>query len=263
MTKVTINGAAGRMGLKLVTLAVNSDNFELYSAVDREGHENIGDDIGLLAGLGNINCPLKDTFEGKPDVIIDFSLPVGAQKAIEWAKTSKTALVIGTTGIDEQLSSSIDEASKVIAIVQATNMSTGMNLLFSMVGKIAETLGEDYDIEITEAHHRFKKDAPSGTAHTLAENICKQTGRNYPGDLVHGREGKECPRRQGSIGMHAVRGGDIVGEHSVMYSTLGETVTISHSAHSRETFVRGALRAAQWVVGKPPRRYTMQDVLGL
>jgi 4-hydroxy-tetrahydrodipicolinate reductase len=250
------------MGLKLVTLAVNSDKIELYSAVDREGHESIGDDAGLLAGLGKINCPLTDKFEGKPDVIVDFSLPAGAQKAIEWAKTSKTALVIGTTGIDEQLSSSIDEAAKVIPIVQATNMSTGMNLLFSMVGKIAEALGEDYDIEITEAHHRFKKDAPSGTALTLAENICKQTGRNYPDDLVHGREGKDCPRRQGSIGMHAVRGGDIVGEHSVMYSTLGETVTISHSAHSRETFVRGALRAAVWIAGKPPRRYTMVDVLG-
>jgi 4-hydroxy-tetrahydrodipicolinate reductase len=142
-------------------------------------------------------------------------------------------------------------------------MSLGMNLLFSIVGKVAAALGPEYDIEITEAHHRLKKDAPSGSALSLAKSICESTKRDYPGCLVSGREGKDVPRQAGTIGMHAIRAGDIVGRHSVIYGAQGETITISHDAHSRDTFARGALRAAQWVLNQKPGLYSMQDVLGL
>jgi 4-hydroxy-tetrahydrodipicolinate reductase len=138
-----------------------------------------------------------------------------------------------------------------------------MNLLFAMVGKVAKSLGEDYDIEIIEAHHRLKKDAPSGSALSLAESVCKETGRTYPDCIINGRQGKEALRKKGEIGMHAIRAGDIIGQHTVMYSTMGESVTIAHNATTRDTFARGALRAAGWVVHQKPGLYSMRDVLGL
>jgi 4-hydroxy-tetrahydrodipicolinate reductase len=138
-----------------------------------------------------------------------------------------------------------------------------MNVLFALAGKTASMLGDDYDIEIIEQHHRFKKDAPSGSALTLAENICKATAKKFPACLTHGRSGKDALRQKGTIGMHAVRAGDITGVHSVVFSTLGETVTLNHTAHSRDTFARGALRAAQWLIGKKPGLYSMTDVLDL
>ena len=138
-----------------------------------------------------------------------------------------------------------------------------MNVLFSLVGKVAQMLGAEYDTEIIEQHHRFKKDAPSGSALTLAENICKATGKKFPDSLVYGRSGKDALRQEGTIGMHAVRGGDITGVHSVIFSTLGETVTLNHTAHSPDTFAYGALRAAKWLIGKKPGLYSMADVLGI
>jgi 4-hydroxy-tetrahydrodipicolinate reductase len=138
-----------------------------------------------------------------------------------------------------------------------------MNVLFSLAGKIAAMLGDDYDIEIIEQHHRFKKDAPSGSALTIAEKICDATERDYPGSLVYGRSGKNAMRRKGEIGIHAIRAGDITGIHSVIFGCLGETFTLNHTAHSRDTFIRGALRAAKWIVGKEPALYSMADVLGL
>ena len=138
-----------------------------------------------------------------------------------------------------------------------------MNVLFSLVGKVASMLGDEYDIEIIEQHHHFKKDAPSGSALTLAENICSATGREFPGSLVHGRSGKEALRQKGTIGVHAIRAGDITGEHSVIFCTLGEKLTLNHTAHSRDTFARGALRAAKWLIGKEPKLYSMSDILGI
>jgi 4-hydroxy-tetrahydrodipicolinate reductase len=138
-----------------------------------------------------------------------------------------------------------------------------MNVLFNLVGKVAMLLGEDYDVEIIEQHHRFKKDAPSGSAKTLAENICKATGRDFPQSLIHGRNGKDVLRQKDTIGVHAVRAGDITGVHSVVFSTLGETVTLNHTAHSRDTFARGALRAAKLLVGKKPSLYSMSEILGI
>jgi 4-hydroxy-tetrahydrodipicolinate reductase len=171
-------------------------------------------------------------------------------------------MVIGTTGLTESQLAEVADAAGSIPIVQAPNMSVGVNLLFRLAGQVAKALGAEYDVEITETHHRFKKDAPSGTALALARSICDATGRELADVAVHGRSG-ESPRKAGEIGMHALRLGDTVGEHRVDFGCLGETVTVMHSAHSRDTFARGALRAAEWVVGRPAGLYTMLDVLGL
>ncbi|RKY07434.1 MAG: 4-hydroxy-tetrahydrodipicolinate reductase [Planctomycetota bacterium] len=258
-----INGAAGRMGKRIVALACESGQFNIVGATDYPQHPDMGKDIGLLAGIEPINVPLTAAFPDSAAVMIDFSLPQAADAAIDYCAKNGVSLVMGTTGLSEAQLTKLKNASCKIAIVQATNMSLGMNLLFATVGKVAKALGENYDIEIVEAHHRFKKDAPSGTALSLAEAVCQETGRDYPGSLTHGRQGKETSRQKGTIGMHAIRGGDIVGEHRVIYSTLGETVTISHSAHTRDTFVRGALGAAEWVASQNPGLYDMQDVLRL
>jgi 4-hydroxy-tetrahydrodipicolinate reductase len=260
---LVIHGAAGRMGRRILALVVEERIFDIVGAVDRPDHPDAGKDAGVLAGVSALGIKLGGEFPQKASVVIDFSLPQAAAKTIEWCQKCGAALVIGTTGLEKTQIDALQTAAKKIAIVQATNMSPGMNLLFSIVGKVAAALGPEYDIEITETHHRLKKDAPSGSALSLAKSICEATGRDYPACLVHGREGKDVPRQAGTIGMHAIRAGDIVGKHAVIYSTQGETITISHNAHSRDTLARGALRAAQWVLNQKPGLYSMQDVLGL
>ncbi len=258
-----IKGAAGRMGQRILALAVEQKAFHLVGAVDYADHPDLGRDIGTLAGLEPLNVELSSKFPDTADVMIDFSLPAAADESIDYCRKNNVALVLGTTGLSPSQMDKLRSAAEKIAVMQATNMSVGMNLLFALVGKVAQSLGAAYDIEIVEAHHRFKKDAPSGTALSLAEAICKDTGRDYPGCLTHGRHGNDTQRQEGTIGMHAVRGGDIVGQHSVIYSTLGETVTIAHNAHTRDTFARGAIRAAMWVTQQKPGLYNMLDVLGL
>ena len=261
--KLVVNGAAGRMGRRIVALAVEGKEFELAGAIEYAQCPLLGQDAGAVAGVGSINVGLSAVWPNKADVAIDFSLPQSTDATIENCVNNGIALVLGTTGLSNEQLDKCKLAARTIPVVQATNTSLGMNLLFATVGKVAKSLGEEYDIEIVEAHHRFKKDSPSGSALSLAESVCKETGRDYPGCLVHGREGKEALREKGTVGMHAIRGGDIIGQHSVIYSTLGETVTISHNAHSRDTFVRGALHAAKWILDKQPGLYDMQDVLGL
>jgi 4-hydroxy-tetrahydrodipicolinate reductase len=261
--KLIICGAVGRMGRRIVALAAEEGVFEIAGAVEKTGHPDLGKDAGVLAGVAQLNVKVADGFPAKADVVIDFSLPEAADGSIDYCSGNKTGLVLGTTGLSDSQRKKIEAASSKIPIVCATNMSVGMNTLFALVGKVASMLGPDYDIEIVEQHHRFKKDAPSGSALTLAENIAKATGKKFPDCLTHGRSGKDALRDKGTIGMHAVRAGDIVGIHSVILSTLGETVTLNHTAHSRDTFVRGALRAAGWLVNKKPGLYSMADVLGL
>lgn len=264
MSDIIVHGAGGRMG-KYVLQVLNSDNsVKIAAAVDYKDHPDLGKDAGILAGLEALNVPLSADFPAqKADVIIDFSLPQALDRLLEYSQTSKTPLILCTTGLDDSDLEKAKKAAKSIPIVQATNMSVGMNLLFSIVGKVAAALGPDYDVEIVEAHHRYKKDSPSGTALTLAEKICDATGRDYPGHLVHGRHTRDEARTPREIGMHAVRGGDIVGKHEIILSTLGETLTLSHNAHSRKTFAIGALRATKWIIGKPAGLYSMIDVLGL
>jgi 4-hydroxy-tetrahydrodipicolinate reductase len=261
--KLVVVGAAGRMGRRIVALAVESGDFDIVGAVDVKGHPDIGKDAGLIAGAGAINIEVADAFTAGGNIVIDFSLPESVDKTVDYCLENKAALVSGTTGLNEKQREKMEAASKEIPVIYGTNMSAGMNVLFNLVGKAATMLGDEYDIEIVEQHHRFKKDAPSGSALTLAENICEATGREINKSLTHGRNGKDALRKKGDIGMHAVRAGDIVGVHSVIFGTLGETVTLNHTANSRDTFVRGALRAAKWLVGKEPGLYSMADVMGI
>jgi 4-hydroxy-tetrahydrodipicolinate reductase len=263
-TKLVVVGAAGRMGSRIIALALESGQFDIAAAVEKPDHPDIGKDAGLIASAASLNIKLTGTYPGAAaDIAIDFSQPEAAIKTIDYCVDNKVALVLGTTGLGDLQREKIKAASKKIPVLYATNMSVGMNVLFNLVGKVASMLGEEYDIEIIEQHHRFKKDAPSGSALTLAENICKATGRNLADSITYGRSGKEALRQQGAIGIHAVRAGDITGIHSVIFGALGETVTISHTAHTRDTFVRGALRAAKWLVGKKPALYSMANVLDI
>ena len=261
--KLVVVGAGGRMGRRIVALAVDSKRFEIVGAIDRADHPDLGRDAGVLAGVEKLNLPLSSSWPTAAQVAIDFSLPEAAAETVEHCTARGISLVIGTTGLTSAQQEVLKAAACKIPIVYSTNMGVGMNVLFALVGKAAAMFGEDFDIEIVEQHHRFKKDAPSGSALTLAQNICKATDRPWPDSLVHGRSGKEALRKKGEIGMHAVRAGDITGVHHVIYGTLGETVTLSHTAHSRDTFVHGALRAAEWLADKPPALYSMADVLGL
>ena len=269
--KLIVVGAAGRMGRRILSLAVESGDFDIIAAVEKNGHPDIGEDAGLVAGTSPIGVKLDSIYPTGVDpstalracVAIDFSQPAVADSTIDYCLENSAALVLGTTGLANQQREKIEAAAEKIPVIYGTNMSAGMNVLFSLAGKVASMLDADYDIEIIEQHHRFKKDAPSGSALTLAENICKATGRDFPDCLTAGRSGKEAPREKGAIGIHAVRAGDITGKHEVIFGTLGETLTLGHTAHSRDTFARGALRAAGWLTGKKPGLYSMADVLGI
>ncbi len=261
--KLVVVGAGGRMGRRIVALAAESKRFEIVGAIDRANHPDLGKDAGVLAGVEKLDLPLCASWPAGAQVAIDFSLPEAAEETVEHCAAKGVSLVMGTTGLTPAQQEALKAAARKVPIVYSTNMSVGMNALFVLVGKAALMLGEDYDIEIVEEHHRFKKDAPSGSALTLAQNICQTTNRPYPGSLIQGRSGKEALRKKGEIGIHALRAGDITGVHSVIYGTLGETITLNHTAHSRDTFVRGALRAAEWLLTKPPALYSMADVLGI
>jgi len=263
-TKLAVIGAGGRMGRRIVSQAIESGRFNIVAAIERPDHPEIGKDSGLVAASKPIDVMLTGTFPAvETDVVIDFTLAEAADRTIDHCLENNIALVSGTTALSDRQREKMKAASEKIPILHATNMSVGMNLLFSLVGKVAAMLGDEYDIEITEQHHRFKKDAPSGSAMTLAENICRETGRPFPESLIYGRSGKEALRQKGSIAMHAVRAGDITGVHSIIFGTLGETITLNHTANSRDTFVQGALRAAEWIVGKKTGLYSMKDVLRL
>src|SRR6056297_314102 len=250
--ELVIVGAAGRMGKRITSLAIDADQLQIVGAVDIEGHPDQGKDAGTLAGNKNIGVSISNDMPDHADVVIDFSLPEGAEKTVQYCLDKKAALVMGTTGIDADTTVKVNQAAEQIPLIYGTNMSVGMNVLFALVGQAAKMLGEEYDIEIVEQHHRFKKDAPSGSALTLAENICEDTGRDCEKCLNYGRHGADAVRKDGEIGIHAVRAGDIAGIHSVIYSTLGESVTLHHNAHSRDGFAKGALRAAKWLAGKKP-----------
>ncbi len=263
MIKLAVSGACGRMGRRIVALANESNMFHVVAALEQTGHKLIGRDIGAIAGIGDIGVIVADALDDPCDVMIDFSLPQGTEKCTAICSENKIPLVVGTTGLSEEQQQKLKDASKQIPVLIGANMSLGVNLLFSLVGEVAKKLGEEYDLEIIETHHRFKRDAPSGTALVLSQKIAQAKGWPWPECLVHGRQGKEALRDKNTIGMHAVRAGDTVGEHRVMYSALGETIELRHNAHTRDTFVRGALHAAQWLANQNPGFYNMTDVLGL
>ena len=262
MTKIAITGAGGRMGRRIAALAIESEQFDIVAATEVTGHETVGKDIGELAGVGAFGLSVSEALADAPDVLIDFSLPEGTMAWLAACREHRIAMVIGTTGLTDSQRAEVADTAATIPIVHAANMSVGVNVLLKLVAEAARALGPDCDVDIAETHHRFKKDAPSGTAIALAKSVCDARGVEYGDVAVLGRGG-QCPRNEGEIGIHALRVGDTIGEHAVHFGNLGETVTLSHSAHTRDTFARGALRAAQWLAGKGPGLYDMQDVLGL
>jgi len=264
-----VTGAAGRMGKRLIALALEEAprRFTLVGALDRADCPVIGSDAGLVAGVGAAGVKITAALEASvtSGVVVDFSAPAATRALLAECGRRGLSMVIGTTGLTAEDQRLIDEAARRIAILQATNTSLGVNVLLGLVAAAARQLGDGYDIEIVEAHHNLKKDAPSGTALSLAESIAQATGRATEQDLVYGRVGKEALRKKGTIGMHAVRMGDVIGEHTVYFAAGGggERVELRHVATSRDTFAKGALRAAEFIAGKPPGRYAMKDVLGL
>jgi 4-hydroxy-tetrahydrodipicolinate reductase len=262
--RLAIPGAGGRMGRMILRLITEHPNLQLAVATERDGSPAIGQDAGLVAGVS----PLGVRVSGEDaaldaDVAIIFTAPGATGRLVERAAEAGAAVVIGTTGIGEEERVVIEKAAQQVPIMWAANMSLGMNVLFGLVRQAAAILGDDYDVEIVEMHHRHKKDAPSGTALALAGAIADVMKRDLPEDLRHGRTGIVGARSQREIGMHALRGGDVVGDHCVYFSAMGERVELSHRASSRETFARGALRAAEWLRDRDPGLYDMQDVLGL
>jgi len=268
MIRIAIQGAAGRMGRMLVAQVLQTPETALTAATEIADCPLIGQDAATVAGLPAYGVPITadlDAALASADVVIAFTnSPAAAMELAAKASKTGTSLVIGTTGLtDADKAKLANYAADGLRIVQSPNMSIGVNLLFSLCSKIGRLLNEDYDIEVVEMHHNQKKDAPSGTAVRLAEILCEARGLDYGKDVRHGREGLVGSRTRREIGMHALRGGDVVGDHTVIFATSGERIELTHKASSRQTFARGAVRAAIFLATAQPGLYDMQDVLGL
>jgi 4-hydroxy-tetrahydrodipicolinate reductase len=262
---IAIAGASGRMGRALLEAVAAAPDMRLHAALERAGSPLLGRDAGELVGAPQqvaISDDLNAALNGA-GALIDFTRPEATLAHIEVCRKYKVALIIGTTGFDEAGKAAIAAAAKEIPIVFAPNMSVGVNLVFKLLDMASRVLNEGYDIEIVEAHHRHKVDAPSGTALRMGEVIANALGRDLRDCAVYGREGVTGERQPSTIGFATVRGGDIVGDHTALFATVGERVEISHKASSRMTFALGALRAARFLAGKNSGLYDMQDVLGL
>ncbi len=262
MTDIAITGAGGRMGNRLVALAHADADLRVVAAVARGGSPVLSRDAGELAGVGTIGLPVTDDLVPTPAVLVDFTSPVATRHWLKACRDRGIAIVIGTTGLHADDHAAIDDAATDIAVVQAPNTSLGVNLLFKVAAEVAAKLGDAYDVEIVEGHHRFKKDAPSGTAMGLVDAILKATGKTRDA-VVYDRHGNDAVRKPGEVGVHALRIGDEVGRHTAYFAALGERLELTHVATSRDTFARGALRIAKWLAGRPAGRYTVADVLGL
>jgi len=266
MTRLAVVGVAGRMGSMLVRAVQEAEPLRLSAATERAGSTQIGRDAGEVAGVGRLGIAVVEGLEQVSDafdVVIDFTAPQATLAHLEVCRQAGKAMVIGTTGLNEEQRRQLQEASAQIGIVFAPNMSVGVNLCFKLLELAARVMGEEADIEVIEAHHRHKADAPSGTALHMGEVIAQALGRDLQQCAVYGREGHTGPRDRQTIGFETIRAGDVVGEHTVWFAMEGERVEIAHKASSRMNFARGAVRAAQWLVKRGPGLYDMQDVLGL
>jgi 4-hydroxy-tetrahydrodipicolinate reductase len=255
------------MGAEIGALVLTDADFQLSAAVERQDHPHIGEDYGTCIGKGPCRLKVTDSWDtpgaGNP-VVIDFSSEQSTGKLLELALKRKMRLVIGTTGLTEKTIDRAKKTAEKTAVLVSPNMSLGVNLLFSLAELVSLRCKDDFDIEIIEAHHRFKKDAPSGTARHLGEIVAKAYGLPYDQVIRNGRSGtaaSDRPRKE--VGMHAIRGGDIVGDHTVLFAGMGERIELRHIAHSRIILARGAVAAAKWLAGRDPGYYTMKDVLGL
>jgi 4-hydroxy-tetrahydrodipicolinate reductase len=264
--RVAVAGAGGRMGRTLVGAVHRSDGLVVSAATEQSDSGLIGLDAGELAGVGKLGAALRpdlDEVLGEFDVLIDFTTPDATMHNLALCRDARCRTVIGTTGLSPSQREAVSEAAIDIALVYAPNMSVGVNLCFKLLETAAKVMGDDVDIEIIEAHHRHKVDAPSGTALRMGEVIADTLGRNLDDVAVYGRHGHTGPRERSTIGFETIRAGDTVGEHSVWFAADGERVEISHRASNRMTFARGAVRAAQWIAGQERGQFDMQDVLGL
>lgn len=268
--KQTINvgviGAGGRMGRMLIEAVKDNSQTTLNAAIERQGSSLVGADAGEVAAIGRLDVAIVDDLTSvinDIDVLIDFSLPDATEQNMKICAEHNVAMVIGTTGFNEQQEQVLAKASERVAIVYAGNYSTGVNLSLKLLAMAAKAFGNDADVEVIEAHHKHKIDAPSGTAYMMAEAVAEARGQNLKDVAVYGREGQTGEREAGTIGIHAIRGGEIIGDHTVMFIADGEVVEITHRARARMTFAAGAVRAATWVIQQSAGQYNMQDVLGL
>ncbi|HTP41768.1 MAG TPA: 4-hydroxy-tetrahydrodipicolinate reductase [Nitrospiria bacterium] len=265
MIPVIVMGAAGRMGLQIISLLREQKELSLAAAIEYHTHAAIGRDAGEAAGgepLGVTITPDLPRALKQGRVVIDFTAPDVTAETATLAAKAGVPQVIGTTGLTDGQLKAVQASAKKVAVLLSPNMSIGVNLLFQLAARAARALGPSYDIEIVEAHHRMKKDAPSGTALHLARLLADATGRKLEQSAVYSRHGREAARQPGQIGIQSVRGGDIVGDHTVIFAGTGERLELTHRASSRDNFARGALLAARWIVDQPSGLYTMQDVLG-
>ncbi|MGE5284041.1 MAG: 4-hydroxy-tetrahydrodipicolinate reductase [Actinomycetota bacterium] len=265
MPGVVVCGAMGRMGRAVLgILKEGAHGFSLAGAIEAPGHPLLSRDAFEAAGAGRAGVPVTDDFAkaiAAADVAIDFTGPDSSARNAGMAAAARKPIVIGSTGLGPAHMERIRNAAAMVAIVQSPNMSVGVNLMFKVAADMARVLGEEYDVEIVETHHRFKKDAPSGTAVRLADAVAAALGRTMEASGVYGRRGMVGERPRKEIGVLAVRAGDVVGDHTLIFGGIGERLEITHRAHSRDTFARGAVRAAAWVLGRPPGLYDMSDVL--
>ncbi len=263
---LVVAGAAGRMGTRIVALARETAELRVVAALEAAGHRSVGADAGVVAGVGPAGVTIGTDATSAitaERVLVEFSIPEATLEHLRLVAAAGARAVIGTTGFSPAQRAEIAALAGRAAIMQAPNMSVAVTLAFKLLPIMARALGDDYDVEITEIHHRFKKDAPSGTAARMAELVAEALGRDLGKVGVYGREGLPGERTPQEIGVMSLRSGDVVGEHTVSFGTLGERLELTHRAHSRDTFARGALRAARWIVAQPPGLYSMADVLGL
>ena len=259
--RIAINGAGGRMGQRLVALAQADEQLVPAAALEAANHPRLGEDVGLIAGVGELGLPLSAELDAPVDVVIDFSLPAGTETALQLCLEKNLPLVVATTALDQQQSDSLRAAAQRIPVLWAPNMSMAVNLTMKLAQIAAEALADkDADVEILERHHRFKEDSPSGTALKFGQIISQAMGQT---SHQHGRQGKPGRRPHGEIGYHAIRTGDNPGEHTIVVGMLGETVELTVRATNRDCYALGALAAAKFLAGKPPGMYGMQELLGL
>jgi len=266
MVKIGVTGAAGRMGGRIISIIAGAEGVELAGALEHDGHASIGKDAGDLAGVGPLGVNIgsdKESLVKASDVVIDFTFPEVTLSLLKVVAGMGKAAVIGSTGFTESERSELEQIGAAVPLVFAPNMSMGVNVLFKLVSEAARALGDDFDIEMVETHHRMKKDAPSGTAMKLAELAAEAVGRKIADVGVYERHGMIGARSRDEIGVQTLRGGDVVGDHTVYFYGMGERVELTHRATSRDTFASGSVKAALWLKGKKPGLYDMQDVLGL
>lgn len=266
MLNIAIVGAGGRMGRTLLEACAETDNMQVSVATERQGSSLIGVDAGELVGLAKSGVTISDSLESANndfDLLIDFTQPEPTLDHLAWCVAHKKAIIIGTTGFSDTEKAAITDAATHISVVFAANFSVGVNLSFKLLEMAAKVMGDDVDIEIIEAHHRYKVDAPSGTALAMGEVIANTLGRDLEKCAVYGRQGHTGERKRQTIGFETIRAGDIVGEHTVYFAGIGERIEITHKASNRMTFAKGAVRAATWLSTQQNGLFTMQNVLQL